>query len=257
MRDDGGKNSAEDNSFVEIALADDEQVGDDLTKTPGDTADEVTNDSSRPVTALRRHYDGAGANSRLSHKSWEAYNHQEEMTQASHTMAKTHIVPTLPATTTGPESIDLPDSLNDFEGEEYQSPNLYREDSLGPPQPKLLQLESHQDVDSLQFQVSTNKVSQSPLDSLIEINSGGGKTKINAAEFFDSITSINKNSTNANDAFCSARRRIIPYCDNSLSSGTSAFTSQDVSFDSKDSSSSPSDVERTRQVLTINNLKSL
>ena len=250
MRDDGGKNSAEDNSFVEIALADD--GGDDMTKT--DNTDEVTADTSRPVTALRRHNDGAGANSRQSHKSWEAYNHQEEMTQASHTMSKSHIVPA--AVTPGPESIELPDSLNDFEGEEYQSPNLYREDSLGPPQPKLLQLESHQDVDSLQFQVSQSqfqvsqhKVSQSPLDSLIEINSGGGKTKINAAEFFDSITSINKCSSNANDAFCSPRRRIIPYCDNSLSSGTSAFTSQDVSFDSKDSSSSPSDVERTRQVM--------
>jgi len=148
------------------------------------------------------------------------------------------------------ESVNLPDSLNEFEGEEYQSPNLFREDSLGVPQTKLLQMESHHDLDSLQFQVSPtpNKSSgQSPLDSLIDISSD--KAKLKAAEFFDSITSINK-TKNANENY-SAKRRIIPYGDNSLSSGTSAFTSQDVSFDSKESSSSPSDVDRgvARQIV--------
>ena len=199
-------------SFVEIALADEEET-------------------SRPVTALRRE--------RESHKSWEAYNHTEEMTQASHTQP-------LHNNFVSQESLTLPDSLNEFEGEEYQSPNLYQ-DSLTSVQPKLVQLVSPPDVDSLQFAVSPipNKASQSPEDSLIEIKQS--TNKINAAEFFDSITSIDRSKTNSN---LSQKRRIIPYCDNSLSSGTSAFTSQDVSFDSKDSSS-PSDTDRTPQVITF------
>jgi len=254
-RGNDNKKPEDNHSFVEIALADDEGPADDLTKTT-DT-DEVTDDSSRPVTALRRTCDsaGAGASSRLSHKSWEAFNHQEEMTQASHTMSRNIVVTERNGETTdnnldSVESVNLPDSLNEFEGEEYQSPNLFREDSLGVPQTKLLQLESHQDLDSLQFQVSPvpNKTSdKSPLDSLIDIDSDEAKLK--AAEFFDSITSINK-TKNANENY-SVKRRIIPYGDNSLSSGTSAFTSQDVSFDSKESSSSPSDVDRAmaRQIV--------
>jgi len=219
-----GKNAERNNSFVEIALADDDQW------TPGPGEAEA---GSRPVTALQLR-PGAGTSSRLSHKSWEAFNHTEEMTQAITMRQETSV-----------ESLTLPDSLNDFEGEEYQSPNLYH-DSLGLPQPKLL-LGSHHDVDSLQFPASPTpkKVSQSPVDSLIEI--GPSKTKINAAEFFDSITSIDKSSKPAAVNFA-PKRRIIPYCDNSLSSGTSAFTSQDVSFDSKESSHSPSDSDRTRQV---------
>merc|ERR1719422_1336954 len=91
-RGNDNKKPEDNHSFVEIALADDEGPADDLTKTT-DT-DEVTDDSSRPVTALRRTCDsaGAGASSRLSHKSWEAFNHQEEMTQASHTMPRNIVV---------------------------------------------------------------------------------------------------------------------------------------------------------------------
>merc|ERR1712203_90967 len=73
----------------------------------------------------------------------------------------------------------------------------------------------------------------------------GAMSKITAAEFFDSITSIEKPKDETGGPI---KRRIIPYCDNSLSSGTSAFASQDVSFDSKDSSS-PSDTDRTPQML--------
>ena len=218
---------------MEIALADDDQP--EWTPGPGEAEAGASEAGSRPVTALQLG-PGAGSSSRLSHKSWEAFNHTEEMTQAI-TMREENSV----------ESLTLPDSLNDFEGEEYQSPNLYH-DSLGLLQPKLM-LGSHHDVDSLQFPVSPTpkKVSQSPVDSLIEI--GPSKTKINAAEFFDSITStsIDKSSKPATVNFA-PKRRIIPYCDNSLSSGTSAFTSQDVSFDSKESSHSPSDSDRTRQV---------
>ena len=204
-------------SFVEIGLADEEET-------------------SRPVTALRRDKERGGS-SALSNKSWEAFNHTEEMTQASHTAQPLH------NNYVEPESITLPDSLNEFQGEEFQSPNLYQ-DSLTAIQPKLRQLGSPADVDSLQFAVSPtpNKSSQSPEDSLIEIKQS--TNKINAAEFFDSITSIDRSKANSN---LSQKRRIIPYCDNSLSSGTSAFTSQDVSFDSKDSSS-PSDTDRTPQV---------
>ena len=216
---------------MEIALADDDQP--EWSPGPGEAETGASEAGSRPVTALQLR-PGAGSSSRISHKSWEAFNHTEEMTQAI-TMREENSV----------ESLTLPDSLNDFEGEEYQSPNLYH-DSLGLPQPKLM-LGSHHDVDSLQFPVSPTpkKVSQSPVDSLIEI--GPSKTKINAAEFFDSITSIDKSSKPATVNFA-PKRRIIPYCDNSLSSGTSAFTSQDVSFDSKESSHSPSDSDRTRQV---------
>ena len=234
------KNPENKNSFVEIALADDDQMCD------GD-------EGSRPVTALQLRHNGAGANSRQSHKSWEAFNHTEEMTQASHTMAARGSTGARNDTKQqaqfdSQESLTLPDSLNDFEGEEYQSPNLYREDSLGVPQTRLSELGSHHDVDSLQFQVSPtpNKASQSPVDSLIDLESS--KAKLAAAEFFDSITSMHKTKPPNNVNFA-PKRRIIPYCDNSLSSGTSAFTSQDVSFDSKDSSSSPSDNDRSRQVM--------
>jgi len=204
-------------SFVEIALADEEHG----------TAEET----SRPVTALRR---------KESQKSWEAFNHTEEMTKASHTAQSQPLHNNYVSL----ESLTLPDSLNEFEREQYQSPNLYQ-DSLTGVQPTLAHLGSPHDVDSLQFAVSPtpHRVSQSPEDSLIEIKQSANK--INAAEFFDSITSIDRSKTNSN---LSQKRRIIPYCDNSLSSGTLAFTSQDVSFDSKDSSS-PSDTDRTPQMI--------
>ena len=190
-------------SFVEIALAEEEESG-----------------GSRPVTALRR----------PAQNSWEAFNHTEEMTQASHTA-----MPSLP----------LPDSLNEFEGEEYQSPAVFQQDSLGNQRGQLARLGSPQDVDSLQFPVSPvpappGLASPEPPDSLIAVQPS--KTKITPTEFFDSITSLEKPKSGAS----LQKRRIIPYCDNSLSSGTSAFTSQDVSFDSKDSS--PSDTDRARQV---------
>merc|ERR1719433_2077099 len=97
------------------------------------------------------------------------------MTQASHTAQPLH------NNYVEQESITLPDSLNEFEGEEFQSPNLYQ-DSLTSVQPKLRQLGSPADVDSLQFAVSPtpNKSSQSPEDSLIEIKQS--TNKINAAD---------------------------------------------------------------------------
>ena len=215
-----GAEEADKNSFVEIALADPEAAASPApapsTATPTESAD-----GSRPVTALRR----AGLGSWPGH---EAYNCTEEMTEGGHT-----------ALATQPESLALPDSLNEFCGEEYQTPALYP-DSLGAA-PAPAPLPAPQEEDSLQFPGSP--AAKSPVDSLIEI--GPNKTKINAAEFFDSITSLDKKQTNIKFG---PRRRILPYCDNSLSSGTSAFTSQDVSFDSKDSSNSPSDSDRTRQV---------
>jgi len=283
------------NSFVEIALADDENNGDDCKNLNTDAED-----SSRPVTALRRmsHNSTPVGNNRMtpvsrnsplrmtplsqrrnnqrltpvsqksstngshnmSQKSWEAFNHTEEMTQESHTAynhesteSNTHeshthyfdLAQDKNATEIvhnnydSQDSLTLPDSLNEFEGEEYQSPNLYH-DSLGGNQNRLTGLGSPQDIDSLQFNVSPTPVkdTNSPVDSLIAIKQSN--TKINAAEFFDSITSLEKPKP-------TQKRRIIPYCDNSLSSGTSAFTSQDVSFDSKDSS--PSDTDRARQGL--------
>ena len=65
------------------------------------------------------------------------------MTQASHTAHPLH------NNYVEPESITLPDSLNEFEGEQFQSPTLYQ-DSLTAIQPKLHQLGSPADVDSLQ-----------------------------------------------------------------------------------------------------------
>ena len=126
-------------SFVEIALAEEEESG-----------------GSRPVTALRR----------PAQNSWEAFNHTEEMTQASHTA-----MPSLP----------LPDSLNEFEGEEYQSPAVFQQDSLGNQRGQLARLGSPQDVDSLQFPVSPvpappGLASPEPPDSLIAVQPS--KTKI-------------------------------------------------------------------------------
>ena len=234
-------------SFVEIALADEEEAGRGGSQ-PG----------SRPVTVLRRGSQSSPASqlqpepARTSQrtptgKSWEAYKHTEEEVHKSHTAYTSE---SQFATGTGQqkqeqytshESLTLPDSLNEFEGEEYQSPQLYP-DSLGHGGARVARLECP--PDSLQFNVSPTLAtnSKSPLDSLIAIKSEA-MSKITAAEFFDSITSIEKPKDENGGPI---KRRIIPYCDNSLSSGTSAFTSQDVSFDSKDSS--PSDNDRTRQV---------
>jgi len=235
-------------SFVEIALADEEEAGRGGSQ-PG----------SRPVTVLRRGSQSSPASqlqpepARTSQrtptgKSWEAYKHTEEEVHKSHTA---YTLESQFAAGTGQqkqeqytshESLTLPDSLNEFEGEEYQSPQLYP-DSLGHGGARVARLECP--PDSLQFNVSPTPAtnSKSPLDSLIAIKSEA-MSKITAAEFFDSITSIEKPKDENGGPI---KRRIIPYCDNSLSSGTSAFTSQDVSFDSKDSS--PSDNDRTRQGL--------
>jgi len=118
-------------------------------------------------------------------------------------------------------------------------------DSLGHTGNRLEGLACTQDADSLQFNVSPTPANKSPLDSLIAIK-GDARSKMTAAEFFDSITSIEKSKVGEVEP---RKRRIIPYCDNSLSSGTSAFTSQDVSFDSKDSS--PSDNDPSRQGHTV------
>lgn len=237
-------------SFVEIALADEEEG-----KTGGSEA------GSRPVTVLRRGSQNSPAEGKTGQrrtptgKSWEAYKHTEEEVHESHTaftigeddatqytnlphQSQDYDRPCF----TSQDSLTLPDSLNEFEGEEYQSPALYP-DSLGAARaPHLACL---QDADSLQFAVSPTPApcSKSPLDSLIAIKNDA-RAKMTAGEFFDSITSIEKSKHRDENK---SKRRIIPYCDNSLSSGTSAFTSQDVSFDSKDSS--PSDTDRARQVV--------
>ena len=209
-------------SFVEIALADEEERA-----APG------SEEGSRPVTVLRRVSQSSPAappppRRTPTGKSWEAYNHTEEELHRSHTAY----------TQQQQDSLTLPDSLNEFE--EYQNPGLYP-DSLGAP------LHTALHPDSLQFTVFPTPApcSKSPEDSLIAIKSEA-RSKLAAAEFFDSITSIEKSKAGVADQ---GKRRIIPYCDNSLSSGTSAFTSQDVSFDSKDSS--PSDTDRVRQVQTL------
>jgi len=221
-------------SFVEIALADEEE---------GVAAG--SEEGSRPVTALRRTAQSPAVEMRRTGrtptgKSFEAYASTEEEVHESHTAYTLGVEYTSPPAK-DQDSLTLPDSLNEFEGEQYQSPQVYP-DSLGhggmvagldcPP-------------DSLQFPVSPTPAlaSKSPLDSLIAIKNDA-RAKMTAAEFFDSITSIEK--TKPEDDGGPSKRRIIPYCDNSLSSGTSAFTSQDVSFDSKDSS--PSDNDRGRQV---------
>ena len=208
-------------SFVEIALADEEER-----TAPG------SEEGSRPVTVLRRVSQSSPAalpppRRTPTGKSWEAYNHTEEELHRSHTAYTQQ--------RQQQDSLTLPDSLNEFD--EYQSPGLYP-DSLGAPLHTVLR------PDSLQFSVFPTPApcSKSPEDSLIAIKSEA-RSKLAAAEFFDSITSIEKTKAEAGDQ---GKRRIIPYCDNSLSSGTSAFTSQDVSFDSKDSS--PSDTDRVRQV---------
>ena len=239
-------------SFVEIALADEEEAGRGGGSQPG----------SRPVTVLRRGSQNSPASQlqpepgRTSQrtptgKSWEAYKQTEEEVHKSHTAytlesqyagaGNAQQNQEQPPHYTSHESLTLPDSLNEFEGEEYQSPQLYP-DSLGHGGARVARLECP--PDSLQFNVSPTPAtnSKSPLDSLIAIKSEA-MSKITAAEFFDSITSIEKPKDENGGPI---KRRIIPYCDNSLSSGTSAFTSQDVSFDSKDSS--PSDNDRTRQV---------
>jgi len=237
-------------SFVEIALADEEDAarGGGGGSQPG----------SRPVTVLRRASQCSPASGQLqpeqtrtsqrtpTGKSWEAYKHTEEEVHKSHTAYTLEAQSVLQKPDQPPqyESLTLPDSLNEFEGEEYQSPQLYP-DSLGHGGARVARLDCPQDADSLQFNVSPTPAtnSKSPLDSLIAIKSEA-MSKITAAEFFDSITSIEKPKDENGGPI---KRRIIPYCDNSLSSGTSAFTSQDVSFDSKDSS--PSDNDRTRQGL--------
>ena len=236
-------------SFVEIALADEEDAG-----RGGGGGSQP---GSRPVTVLRRASQCSPASGQLqpeqtrtsqrtpTGKSWEAYKHTEEEVHKSHTAytLEAQSVVQKPDQPPQYESLTLPDSLNEFEGEEYQSPQLYP-DSLGHGGARVARLDCPQDADSLQFNVSPTPAtnSKSPLDSLIAIKSEA-MSKITAAEFFDSITSIEKPKDETGGPI---KRRIIPYCDNSLSSGTSAFTSQDVSFDSKDSS--PSDNDRTRQV---------
>ena len=114
---------------------------------------------------------------------------------------------------TSQDSLTLPDSLNEFEGEEYQSPPLYPDSLRGPsttniannPANKYIQLGVPEDIDSLQLE----ELQKHSPDSL------------NKAEYFDSITLEEEGR----------KRRIVPF-DNSLSSGNSVFTSQDASFES-------------------------
>ena len=114
---------------------------------------------------------------------------------------------------TSQDSLTLPDSLNEFEGEAYQSPPLYPDSLRGPtntnnannPANKYIQLGVPEDIDSLQLE----ELQKHSPDSL------------NKAEYFDSITLEEEGR----------KRRIVPF-DNSLSSGNSVFTSQDASFES-------------------------
>ena len=144
-------------------------------------------------------------------KSWEAFNQLEEEMHGSHT-APTNSTNYLQINTSQ-DSLTLPDSLNEFEGEEYQSPPLYPDSLRGPtntnnannPANKYIQLGVPEDIDSLQLE----ELQKHSPDSL------------NKAEYFDSITLEEEGR----------KRRIVPF-DNSLSSGNSVFTSQDASFES-------------------------
>ena len=116
-------------------------------------------------------------------------------------------------------------------------------DGLGVPE----------DIDSLQlmeedagFAAAANHLS--PPDSLnaADVYPPAPPQPAAAELFFDSITLLDTTETKplpplvgsggGQDSAAAGKRRIIPFCDNSLSSGTSAFTSQDASFESKESS---------------------
>jgi len=216
----------ENNSFVEIALAEEEREEDKNTEK---SENRMSNTASQTRMDSRNHRPDSRF---MSQKSWEAFNHMEEETHGSHAQYTSRLRQSHQKSPIQNQSnsITLPDSLNEFEGELYQSPHLYQ-DSLGvlPPKDRFAGLGSPDDVDSLQFcdSLPPPKESSSPLDSLI------GLQQRKDIEFYDSISSQREAEA--------VKRRIIPY-DHSLSSGTSAFTE---SFES----TSPA-TERTTQMAT-------
>jgi len=233
--------------------------------------DDTESEGSRPTTALRvnlpsRSYTTPTTAEHRSHTtptasrgsatprgtSWETFNLQEEVTHGSHTAATRQNSDARPNSSGGTLSSSqggttnyldlvkenfgqdslatLPDSLNGIEEgpyprDEFQSPALFP-DSLGRT---TTTTDKFEDIDSLQLDEINDKQtvsnpSQTPSpDSL--------NAKISPAEmFFDSITLETETKP------AGPKRRIIPFCENSLSSGTSVFTSQDASFESKESS---------------------
>jgi len=193
-------------------------------------------------------------------KSWETYNHTEEELHISHTTLSQSNNSTAQTNDSTPrsntnyleyvqgsrpiyssqDSLTLPDSLNDFEGEDYQSPTIYP-DSLSSRN-KFNRLGVPDDIDSLQLE-ELGKSANSP-DSL---NAGKNSP---TGEFFDSITLEEKKVGEI-------KRRIIPFGENSLSSGNSVFTSQDASLDSKESSPPVDNIKQVKHMFSRTSNSSL
>ena len=167
----------------------------------------------------------------------------------------------------GQDSLPLPDSLNEFEGEEYQDLN---NDNHGNNDPDSLTSSHRQYTDAAanialaeKETIYRQQTMLSPVPSPDSLNitdednnqSGSDDNRLVVSpspKFFDSITLMDDKlavgGQAANRPLTAIRRkdpspkqlrRIIPFADNSLSSGNSVFTSQDASLeDSKQSSSS-------------------
>ena len=224
-------------------------------------------------------------------RSWEAFNLREEVTHSSHTAthqpqmnnsnpnypqpAPAQSPPPLPhyehhlmdpEDLIGQDSLPLPDSLNEFEGEEYQDLN---NDNHGNNDPDSLTSSRRQYTDAANIVLAEKETMYrqqtmlSPVPSPDSLNitdednnqSGSDDNRLVVSpspKFFDSITLMDEKlaaggqtanrpltANRRNDPSPKQLRRIIPFADNSLSSGNSVFTSQDASLeDSKQSSSS-------------------
>ena len=168
---------------------------------------------------------------------------------------------------TGQDSLPLPDSLNEFEGEEYQDLN---NDNHGNNDPDSLTSSHRQYTDAAanialaeKETIYRQQTMLSPVPSPDSLNitdednnqSGSDDNRLVVSpspKFFDSITLMDEKlavggqaanrpltANRRKDPSPKQLRRIIPFADNSLSSGNSVFTSQDASLeDSKQSSSS-------------------
>ena len=225
-------------------------------------------------------------------RSWEAFNLREEVTHSSHTAthqpqmnnSNPNYPQPAPAQSPPPlphyehhlmdpedligqqDSLPLPDSLNEFEGEEYQDLN---NDNHGNNDPDSLTSSRRQYTDAANIVLAEKETMYrqqtmlSPVPSPDSLNitdednnqSGSDDNRLVVSpspKFFDSITLMDEKlaaggqtanrpltANRRNDPSPKQLRRIIPFADNSLSSGNSVFTSQDASLeDSKQSSSS-------------------
>ena len=216
-------------------------------------------------------------------RSWEAFNQTEEITHNSHTATRQSSSsqvavspPPLPhydileGEEAREDSLPLPDSLNEFEGEEYQanSSGVSVNNNSNHQQYVNQDHHVHLDPDSLTSRQSNQEAHidqhnnnpkhiTSPTPSPDSLNPDDDLNRhvvSPSPKFFDSITLMDENMAAITvsggrqqqpplrrQAESPKLRRIIPFADNSLSSGNSVFTSQDASLeDSKPSSSSSS-----------------